>query len=75
MEREREIRAFIPEKYWVLEGLFKTQKNVELKLTCNEEPRDEKVVENILAIGKAGKWIVSDVKESEQKRSARAQKC
>ncbi len=72
MEREREIRAFIPEKYWVLEGLFKTEKKAEIKLTCNEEPRDEKIVENILAVGKAGKWIVSDVKESEQKRSPRA---
>lgn len=72
MEREREIRAFVPEKYWVLEGLFKTEKKIEIKLTCNEEPRDEKIVENILKIGKAGKWIVSDVKESEQKRSPRA---
>ncbi len=72
MEREREIRAFVPEKYWVLEGLFKTEKKIEIKLTCNEEPRDEKTVENILKIGKAGKWIISDVKESEQKRSPRA---
>ena len=72
MEREREIRAFIPEKYWLLEGLFKTEKKIEIKLTCNEEPRDEKVVENILEIGKKGKWIVSDVKESEQKRVPRA---
>jgi DNA topoisomerase-1 len=72
MEREREIRAFVPEKYWVLEGLFKTEKKIEIKLTCNEEPRDEKIVENILKIGKAGKWIISDVKESEQKRSPRA---
>ncbi|MES2416230.1 MAG: type I DNA topoisomerase [Patescibacteria group bacterium] len=72
MEREREIRAFVPEKYWVLEGLFKTEKKEELKLTCNEEPRDEKVVENILEIGKKGNWIVSDVKESEQKRVPRA---
>ncbi len=72
MEREREIRAFVPEKYWVLEGLFKTEKKIEIKLTCNEEPRDEKIVENILKIGKTGKWIISDVKESEQKRSPRA---
>lgn len=72
MEREREIRAFIPEKYWVLEGLFKTEKKIDIKLTCNEEPRDEKVVEHILEIGKIGKWIISDIKESEQKRSPRA---
>ncbi len=72
MEREREIRAFIPEKYWVLEGLFKTEAKVEITLSCVEEPRDEKVVEKILTIGKKNPWIFDDVKESEQKRTARA---
>ncbi len=72
MEREREIRAFIPEKYWVLEGLFETKKKEHLKLTCNEEPRDEKVVARILDIGNKNPWLVKDVKESEQKRTARA---
>ncbi len=72
MEREREIRAFVPEKYWVLEGLFKTKMREELRLSCTEEPRDEKVVKQILAEGKTGTWIVLDVKESEQKRSPRA---
>ncbi|MES2023585.1 MAG: type I DNA topoisomerase [Patescibacteria group bacterium] len=72
MEREREIRAFIPEKYWVLEGLFDTLKKDRITLTCNEEPRDEKFVENILEIGKKGNWIVAGIKETEQKRSPRA---
>jgi len=71
MEREREIRAFVPEKYWVLRGLFKTKKGADIILTCSEEPRDEKVVEKILEIGKKGAWSVIGVKESEQKRSAR----
>jgi len=72
MEREREIRAFIPEKYWVIEGLFKTEAKVEITLSCVEEPRDEKIVERILTVGKKNPWIVDEVKESEQKRSARA---
>ncbi len=72
MEREREIRAFIPEKYWVLEGNFETKEKVSIKLSCVEEPRDEKIVEKILDIGRKNPWIVSDVKESEQKRVARA---
>ncbi len=72
MEREREIRAFIPEKYWVIKGNFKTKKNVDLLLTCSEEPRDEKFVQKILEIGKKGTWNVAGVKESEQKRTARA---
>ncbi len=72
MEREREIRAFIPEKYWNISGLFETQKKVQITLTCSEEPRDEKVVEKILEVGRKGTWIVSDIKESEQKRQPRA---
>lgn len=72
MEREREIRAFIPETYWHLEGIFKTPKKVEFTLTCSEEPRDEKLVQTILEKGKSATWIVDDVKESEQKRSPRA---
>ncbi len=72
MEREREIRAFIPEKFWRIFGLFETKKLEKITLECNEEPRDEKLVEKILSVGKAGTWIVDSVKESEQKRSPRA---
>lgn len=72
MEREREIRAFVPEKYWVLDGLFETQKKEQVRLACTEEPRDEKVVTTILEEAKKNDWKVLDVKESEQKRTARA---
>ena len=40
MEREREIRAFIPEKFWVIEADTKTEKNSPLPLVCSDEPRD-----------------------------------
>ncbi len=72
MEREREIRAFVPEKYWKLFGLFETAKKGKLTLICAKEPRDEKLVEKILEEGKKGNWQVVDVKESEQKRIPRA---
>lgn len=72
MEREREIRAFIPEKYFVIEGDFKTKNNEALHITCVEEPRDEKLVEKILSVGKSGEWSVVNTKESEQRRSPRA---
>lgn len=71
MEREREIRAFTPEKFWRIFGLFETLQKNKITLECSEEPRDEKVVEKILRIGKSTPWIVKDVKESEQKRSPR----
>jgi len=72
MEREREIRAFVPEKYWKLLGLFETQKRDKLTLECSEEPRDEKLVDKILTEGRKGVWLVKGVKENEQKRSPRA---
>ena len=72
MEREREIRAFIPEQYWTLEGTFETENTEKLTLSCVDEPRDEKTVEKILKLGKKEKWIVKDVKAIEQKRSPRA---
>jgi DNA topoisomerase-1 len=72
MEREREIRAFIPEKYWKIWGDFLTEGKIKITLECSKEPRDEKLVLNILTIGKSGKWIISNIKESEQKRSPRA---
>ena len=72
MEREREIRAFIPEKYWTLEGLFETNRKSKITLSCTDEPRDEKIVNKILELGKKEDWFVKDLKASEQKRSPRA---
>ena len=72
MEREREIRAFKPEDFWVISGEWKTAKNENLKLTCSKEPRDKKEVDLIIETAKKEKWQVKDVQESEQKRSPRA---
>jgi len=72
MEREREIRAFIPENYWEITADTLTAKKEKLTLACSEEPKDEKLVEKILSAGKKSKWIVNDVSETETKRSARA---
>ena len=72
MEREREIRGFVPEKFWRIFGLFETIKKEKLTLECNEEPRDEKLVHKIMEAGKSGTWIIKNVRESEQKRVPRA---
>ncbi len=82
MEREREIRAFIPENYWTITGEFsargglasgwKTEKKDKITLTCEEEPRDEKEVNRILEIGRDNSWRVTEIKQNETKRSPRA---
>jgi DNA topoisomerase-1 len=79
MEREREIRAFIPLKFWRISGLFETlpENNQKLKkekilLECSVEPKEEKEMEKIMTVGEKGSWFIKDIKESEQKRSPRA---
>lgn len=71
MEREREIRAFIPENFWVLTADVKSKNDTAFTLTCTEEPRDEKKVKQILDIGKKSPWRITKVKETEAKRSPR----
>ena len=72
VEREREIKAFIPETYWALSGSFKTKGGATITLSCVEEPRDKAEVDRIVKIAKTEDWLIKDIKESEQKRSPRA---
>jgi DNA topoisomerase-1 len=72
VEREREIKAFIPETYWTLAATCLTQKKASITFACTEEPREKKIVDHILADGRSKAWYVKEVKESEQKRSPRA---
>ncbi len=72
MEREREIRAFIPETFWVVTADTKTLKKDTLLLTCAEEPRDKTFVDSIVAAVKKDGLSVVEVNEAEAKRTARA---
>jgi len=72
VEREREIKAFIPETYWALSGEWKTKRGDKLTLTCVEEPRDKTHVDSILDAARNNPWHVVDIEESEQKRSSKA---
>jgi len=72
MEREREIRAFTPETFYVITAQTETGKKAALALTCVEEPRDKTVAEKIIAAVKSGGLTIAEVQESEMKRSPRA---
>jgi len=78
MEREREIRAFIPETFWRISAEVATPKKVPLTLSCSEEPRDlpaqagKTFVDHILEEGKKRTWKVLEVKETEAARSPKA---
>ncbi len=72
MEREREIRAFIPEKYWVITANVTTASHDSLDLMCEQEPTNAAEAERIIAAGRTGAWHVTDIKQTETKRSPRA---
>ena len=72
MERERQIRAFIPEIYWVLEAQFDDGKKHIIPTSCEKEPRDKKEVEQILDTAKKESWSIIDVKKTQAKRAPRA---
>jgi len=72
MEREREIRAFVPEKFWVISADLKPGKGPQFTATCIEEPRNEKEAQRILAAAQKDPWNVRAVEESEQARTPRA---
>ncbi len=71
MEREREIRAFKPDDYFVLTANCTIDKKA-VPFTCVEEPGEAKEAERIKAVGESHDWQIVGVKESEAKRSPRA---
>ena len=72
VERELEIRAFIPQDYWVISADVKTKKNAFLTLTCSKEPKTEQEANMILEKGRTSAWSVKDIAQSDMKRDPRA---
>jgi DNA topoisomerase-1 len=70
MEREREIRAFNPETFYILTALLEKDKN-EMLFTCDKELFDKKEAERIVDVANKESWSVVSIKESEQNRVAR----
>ncbi len=80
MEREREIRVFIPENYWVITAEFKTENPVKNKisggagenkiaLVCDEQPKSAEETNRIIEAARENEWRVADVVQNEAKRS------
>jgi len=72
MEREREIRAFVPETYFVITAQTETPKKVALTLTCVEEPKKQEEADDIIDAVKHDGLTVAEVNESEMKRVPKA---
>jgi len=69
-EREREISAFVPETYYVLDATFKA-KGGEFPATCVEKPSTAEESERIVTLGRSAKWSISEVTEREEARNPR----
>ncbi len=80
-EREREISAFVPVTYFVLDAMFKAQGNQtakqksatsEFPATCTEKPSTPEEAERIVTIGRKALWTVSEIIERAEDRNPRA---
>ena len=72
MEKERLIRNFVSEDFWVITADMETKNKEQITLTCSEEPKDKERVDIILKAGKKEEWKVSEVQETQTKKSPRA---
>jgi DNA topoisomerase-1 len=72
MEREREIRSFVPDTYYVLEADIKTTNNAVLTATCSVEPDTKTEADRIKLASDEKDWIIVDTNERNEKRSPRA---
>ena len=76
MEREREIRVFIPEDYWTIIGEFSApggKNENKITLICDEQPKNEKETNRIIEVAQLNKnkWQVVNITQTEAKRSPR----
>ncbi len=69
-EREREIKAFVPETYFVLNASFKAASG-EFPATCVEQPKSKEEADRIVSAGRAANWSVGEVSEKAEERSPR----
>ncbi|MFM2414680.1 MAG: hypothetical protein RI911_373, partial [Candidatus Parcubacteria bacterium] len=71
MEREREIRSFIPEDFWVLTATF-TSEGHRFDAVATEEPKTQERADEIKKHAQQATWKIASVEEKEQRRSPRA---
>ena len=72
MEREREIRAFVPVRFFAIEAHFTSKNKEPLSAVCSVEPTEEKEAQRIVNEGKKGAWHITDIAETPVKRAPRA---
>ena len=78
VDREREIKAFVPQEYWLIRAILSTDKNAVLKALLAEKsgkkykPANAEETEKVISELNASDFIVKDVKRAVQKVHAPA---
>jgi DNA topoisomerase-1 len=67
-EREREIKAFVPVTYYVLDGVVKA-KGGEFPISCSEQPSTPEEATRIVTLGREAAWNIADVVERDEDRN------
>jgi DNA topoisomerase-1 len=67
-EREKEIKSFIPENYFVITANCATKEKIHLLFTCVEEPKEQNEVDRILELGRKKSWEIVEVNQTEALR-------
>lgn len=70
-EKEREIRAFVPEEFYVIAADFQTGDKQFFTAYATVEPKTRAEADDIVTKGKKGAWEVTSVDRSPMKRSPR----
>lgn len=70
MEREREVRAFMPEEYWVISANCENSDKKSIAFTYSENPKNEPEAERVVRVAKEGKWVISAIESRAAVRKA-----
>ncbi len=73
-EREREIQAFVPVTYYVLDAVFKARGGDgqgEFPAVCSVEPDNATEAERIVTLGRKASWKIGDIQTREESRNPR----
>ena len=70
-QREREIRAFIPETYYLIDAMFDAH-NTQFPSRCNEEVQSKDEASRIVREGKKASWTIQRVTARTESRAPRA---
>jgi len=71
VEREKEIRVFVPEKFWVITAEMSDAKKNLIPFECKTKPATAADADKIVELAKKAHWTVTLVEEKEARRAPR----